>query len=390
MFGSVILDVAVGLILVYLLLSLISASIREGFAGLLKTRSTTLHEGLIELLNDESLVAAVYDHPLLNALYHGETYAEAKQKKQLPSYIPAHNFALAMLDVIVRGRDATNARQAAAASPALTVENVRAQIATIGNARVQRAVLTALDAAQDDLDAFRSNIEQWFDSAMDRVSGWYKQRTQIWVFLVGLLLAVAVDADTLRIARILYTDPVQRDAVVAMATSVEQARAGTDSATRANGGMSPQQAFARLDTLGLPIGWHDSRIDAARTSAELWTAIFAHTRVAVLGWLLTALAVALGAPFWFDTLGRVMVVRSTVKPHQKSPDEASTDRQAAPAPRVYAAPVPPASPAPPAPPAPPAAPEPAPPPPPPPPLAPEAADFTPQEWATGHPDEGIV
>jgi hypothetical protein len=47
----------------------------------------------------------------------------------------------------------------------------------------------------------------------------------------------------------------------------------------------------------------------------------------VLGLLVTALAAMLGAPFWFDVLNKVMVIRSTVKPHQKSPEEASDDRQ---------------------------------------------------------------
>jgi hypothetical protein len=46
------------------------------------------------------------------------------------------------------------------------------------------------------------------------------------------------------------------------------------------------------------------------------------------GWLLTALAISLGAPFWFDLLNKIMVIRSTVKPHEKSPEEASEDRQA--------------------------------------------------------------
>jgi hypothetical protein len=43
----------------------------------------------------------------------------------------------------------------------------------------------------------------------------------------------------------------------------------------------------------------------------------------VLGWLVTALALSLGAPFWFDMLNKFMVVRSTIKPKEKSPDEPS-------------------------------------------------------------------
>jgi hypothetical protein len=45
----------------------------------------------------------------------------------------------------------------------------------------------------------------------------------------------------------------------------------------------------------------------------------------VAGWLLTAIAMTLGAPFWFDTLNKFMVVRSTIKPQEKSGVEASKD-----------------------------------------------------------------
>jgi hypothetical protein len=51
------------------------------------------------------------------------------------------------------------------------------------------------------------------------------------------------------------------------------------------------------------------------------TAIYDHG----VGWLLTAMALSLGAPFWFDTLSRIMVIRSTVKPRGKSGDDASGD-----------------------------------------------------------------
>ena len=43
------------------------------------------------------------------------------------------------------------------------------------------------------------------------------------------------------------------------------------------------------------------------------------------GWLITAIALSLGAPFWFDTLNKFMVVRGTVKPQEKSQSEKSKD-----------------------------------------------------------------
>ncbi|MFL5618777.1 MAG: hypothetical protein ACJ79A_10340 [Gemmatimonadaceae bacterium] len=56
---------------------------------------------------------------------------------------------------------------------------------------------------------------------------------------------------------------------------------------------------------------------------RLWAYVFEP----LVGWTLAALAAMLGAPFWFDLLNKVMVVRSTVKPHEKSPEESSEDRQ---------------------------------------------------------------
>ncbi|MFN2598074.1 MAG: hypothetical protein ABR563_12915, partial [Pyrinomonadaceae bacterium] len=46
----------------------------------------------------------------------------------------------------------------------------------------------------------------------------------------------------------------------------------------------------------------------------------------LFGLFLTGLAISQGAPFWFDLLNKFMVIRSTVKPKEKSPDEASKDK----------------------------------------------------------------
>jgi hypothetical protein len=37
------------------------------------------------------------------------------------------------------------------------------------------------------------------------------------------------------------------------------------------------------------------------------------------------LRISLGAPFWFDMLNKFIVVRSTVKPKEKSPEDPSKD-----------------------------------------------------------------
>ena len=369
MFGSVILDVGVGLVLIYLLFSLVSASIREWLASVLKTRSTTLEHGMVELLHDPKLVTDFYNHPIINSLYRGTDYATAKKKRQLPSYIPAKSFSAALVDMIVRGRDAASAIQGGPEARALTTENVRAQIARLGDVRVQRVVLAAVDDAAGDMAALRAGLEHWFDSTMDRVSGWYKSHTQIYVFIIGLLLVIVADADSFAIARRLYRDPALRQQAVAIAGNAKLLDSTGDGAA--------QLATQKLDSLGLPLmGWE--RVPVAKlTGLEKAQAYGGHAARAFIGWLITAFAISLGAPFWFDTLGRIMVIRNTVKPNQKSPNEASDDRQAdAPAAGassvrlVVAAETPPATSG---------APRPS-----------GGGDVQQQEWAAGHPQGGIL
>ena len=74
--------------------------------------------------------------------------------------------------------------------------------------------------------------------------------------------------------------------------------------------------------LGLPLGWHSETDPRLSWNDRKLTE---HVQDHIFGWLLTALAISLGAPFWFDLLNKFIVVRSTVKPKEKSPEEKSKD-----------------------------------------------------------------
>jgi hypothetical protein len=210
----------------------------------------------------------------------------------------------------------------------------------------------ALDGAKGDLEQARANLEAWFDSGMDRVSGWYRKQTQ-WILLaMGLVAAVALNIDTVNIARNLYEHDDVRSLIVTQAEDViERGRdAGTpladNDAYRAlldcSAGTPAQEqrcAQNRLEKLGLPMGWSGQDVAwpwQKGNDLGKWFGSFPWSSIP--GWLLTALAITLGAPFWFDLLNKMMVIRSTVKPHEKSPEESSEDRQS-PAPR----PAPPAA-----------------------------------------------
>jgi hypothetical protein len=110
-FGSTILEVAIGLVLIYLLMSLIMTAVQEALSGLFKTRAEHLKRAVLELLQgDTALVTSFYEHPLVAALYRG-TYQQAAQGRRwrgsdLPCYIPRDTFAMVLLD-LARGQGGT-------------------------------------------------------------------------------------------------------------------------------------------------------------------------------------------------------------------------------------------------------------------------------------------
>ncbi|HEY0141333.1 MAG TPA: hypothetical protein VGF48_10590 [Thermoanaerobaculia bacterium] len=325
------LDVVIGVIFVFLLVSIIAAAVREGIEAHMKTRGAYLWLGIRELLHDRQstgLAKVFYQHPLIYSLFPGEL-RERKQVdaprvwasgRGMPSYIPARNFALALMDIAARG-PVTSTATADATAPAITLENLRANILNVQSPAVRRILLTAIDSAEGDVRKAQAEIEAWYDSAMDRVSGWYKRTTHVWLLGIGFFIAVVLNVNILTIAHHLYVTPAARELVVSRAEAAVADPKYLDETNRV-------AAQKTLEGLSLPIGWKGYELfgRADYNFSMIWKFV----AVPLGGWMLTALATSLGAPFWFDVLNKVMVIRATVKPHEKSPEEASEDRQTKP------------------------------------------------------------
>lgn len=366
MFGSDILEVAVGLALLFLIVSLICTAAREGLEAIMRTRAMDLERGIRELLDDpdgSSLTKTLFDHPMIYALFGGKYdpdnltqtvtltgegerfHMRFLKRRNLPSYIPAGHFAAAIIDIIARGPSTPPPYPVPDAQPpvppgtALSVEALRSAAASFPNEKIKRAMLSAIDFAEGDLANVKVNLENWFDGTMDRASGWYKRRTQVILFFMGLFAAAALNIDAIEIAKRLYRDDPLREAVVAQAERVVEA--GKDAAGNPLflQGKDLPELREELDSIGYPIGWWNwwpdpqSRPDDCIKPVdpvECKRTLPPATKLQIgLGWFITALAAMLGAPFWFDLLNKFMVIRSTVKPHEKSPEEGSEDRQPA-------------------------------------------------------------
>jgi hypothetical protein len=278
----------------------VCSAINELIAGLLRLRARNLEEGIARLLTDEQLKERLFAHPLVKTLGQpGRTLADTGRK---PSYLPANKFALALLDLV---------------APAATTGGGKADEPT--RAQVQQAIDTLPDdlrrsltllwrQATGDLDQFRTQIEAWFNDAMERVSGWYRRRTRVILVVIGLGVAVVLNVSTVTVASGLWTNATLRAAVVAQASKAQLPPAADEPPVEA-AAKAVQQGVSSVAELGLPMGWSKQARPAG--SIPAWAA-------ALAGWLLTAAALSLGAPFWFDLLNKVTNLRASGAPPKDS------------------------------------------------------------------------
>lgn len=305
---SPLIDVALGLALVFFLAAMLCSGLLEILARAGGARGRLLREGLRSLVPDRWLYLRLINHPMVAALYRGRP-----GKGSPPSYLPARNFTLAPADVLLLRQ-----RLHGAANEPLSLAALRQAVreARLKDLHVGHALQPVVDAAPD-LEAALAGMDAWFETAMDRVSGWYKAYAQKRLFLIAFAVAVLFNLDALSIATSLAHYPEQRAPAVQTAAGLAMAEA------------PPPPAAARgelraLAAAGLPIGF-SCREAAATTEGGRLTAHMTglldclsatlsaeRTGLAMklLGWLLTALAVCLGAPFWFDAMKRLVNLRS--------------------------------------------------------------------------------
>lgn len=370
MFGSTVLEVGVGVTLLFLFVSLICTAFQEGIEIILKSRAADLERGVRLLLHDktgEGPARSFFNHPLIYSLFSGDyrpgkledsrsggLVMPRKHRSGLPSYIPAANFSAALIDLVATGKLASAGAPAQGAEPKplpATPAEWRKAAALIANPEIREAVRAAFELGGGDLDAARANLETWYNGTMDRVSGWYKRRSQRSLVVVGFLIAVGLNIDAVTVVRELSDNATLRAEAVSAAGKI------SDGGEKAGLAIGYEEARAAIASIGYPVGWQPAPQLRACRSAEAngsgnglawsqdgsWTlgrcggGQFAWLGLqALVGWFATALAVMLGAPFWFDVLNKFMVIRSTVKSYEKSTPEGSEDRRPAPAGPVVA------------------------------------------------------
>lgn len=283
MFGSTIIDVAIGLIFVFFLLSVIASYINDFVSALLEWRSKDLENGVRALLSDPDLADKVWNHPLVQGL-------KGKEGKR-PTHIPPNTFALAVFDALVPGGNNPSALQ-----------TVRTRALSLPESSARQALVSIIDAANGDVNKARSQVEDWFNAGMDHVSAVYKRRMTYLTMFVALAVSLIFGADTLAIGNGLWQEPALRAAVAGVASNqAPPSSAAGNLAVASTSGNNLQETIKTLSQVSLPLGW----TKLPQTAGD-WIQ-------KVLGLLMTTLAVSMGAPFWYQLLRTLSSARSAVE-----------------------------------------------------------------------------
>ncbi len=179
-----------------------------------------------------------------------------------------------------------------------------------------------------DLEIFRSKIENWYDTSMDRLTGSLKTKySRPFTMIVAIVTALLLNADSINIAKYLYSDPDLRAQVVAQAYSAVDSTAQNFNERIASMQNADPKTVAELKTtmqkgvdnvkeakaaleLNLPFGWNTAYFKALFPPGDFLDGILGLLSK-ITGLAATVFAMMMGAPFWFDLLNKVSNLRGT-------------------------------------------------------------------------------
>jgi len=290
---TAIIQVAIGMIFVWVVLAVITSQVQEWIANVLSMRADMLESAIKQMLGDPTLKDRIYSHPLIKGLH-------THDGKRKPAGIPEDKFALVLFEEVMNsGVDVGEVKDTfdklkknVAALKTMEGSNELKDFAVSLDTLLIGIEDTTQDAVASIVEA-RQRVESWFNNSMERLGGAYRRRMQIIAIVVGMIVAGALNVDTAAIMTALWKDPAIRQAVVTQASQVQE--------SDLQAGKTPNYEeiaanVEKLSALSLPIGWNQENIPA---DSRGWLS-------KIIGIALSGMAAAQGAPYWFDLMRKLL------------------------------------------------------------------------------------
>ncbi len=286
--------------LVWVVLAAITSMIQEWVALMFNWKATLLEDTIVQMLGDP-LKDRFYNHPLIKALYTNHGHRK-------PGNIPEDKFALVLFDEVLNsGLTGDEVKGTfAKLKKNVTVLKAMEEGSELKNFAITLdALLIGIEEKADDvthaITEARARIESWFNNSLEQMDGAYRRRLQIVAIIVGIAIATVLNVDSAAIANVLWNNSVVRQAMAAEASQLPEPNTQPSQQPP-----SVEENIKNVDNpnvSSLPIGWSSNNLP---TDVNGWLA-------KEIGILLSGLAAAQGAPFWFD-LTRKLITRNPPVP----------------------------------------------------------------------------
>lgn len=241
-----VLEIAIGLILIYFLYSLLSSIIAEMISSWIGMRARMLRQGIENILNDiitgtrrdfvrwlkdiflvednnfkYTSAGKFFEEPTIKYLAKPGEHKWYSLRNRKPAYISAENFVVTILNMFsTKGRGISE------------WDKIKFAIETNAlhlDPETLKMFQDMVKRADNNFKNFVGLLQNHFADTMERVNGWYKRKIGLIIFYIGLVMAIAFNVDTIQIVKTLSNDPAKRLEMVGLAEDVIEKKSGIDS-----------------------------------------------------------------------------------------------------------------------------------------------------------------
>ena len=281
-----ILEVAIGLIVIYYLLGSVVSLITQWINGTLESRGEALQQYLIKIFGDKK-IEDLKNLPQIQALrpirYKGflSVFGSITEPKMIEK-IPVATLVDSFFDIA----GLTTKKE-------MSLLELAELIDKLPDSDGKNAFIKWINQGVTSIEDLRKRTTDYFSGLLDQAADTFRARARSFVIMLSIAVTLLFGTDSIQLAKTLW-DNAELRAIAAAKADMVVAEEGTDA--------NLDDLVKELGGLSIKIGWWQTEHPAAGATAGDWT-LFVILKVLGLG--LTAVAVSQGASFWYDLLKKI-------------------------------------------------------------------------------------
>ena len=281
-----VLEVAVGLILIYYILGSMVSLFTQWINESLETRGKALQQYLVKIVGDKK-IEDLKNLPQMQALrpirYKGflSMFGSVTEPKMIEK-IPVATLVDSFFDIA-----------GLTAKKEMSLLELAELVDKLPDSEGKKAFINWINQGVTNIADLRTRTTAYFNGMMEQAAETFRARARSFVIILSMAVTLVFGTDSIQLAKTLWNNAELR-AVAAAKADMVVAQEGADA--------SLDDLIKELGDLSIKIGWWQTERPAAGATAGDWT-LFIILKALGLG--LTVAAVSQGSSFWYDVLKKM-------------------------------------------------------------------------------------